>query len=58
MKTKTLNHINAEILSSKGFSIERTDKHWSIYNISGNNIYKNIRKTLYSLLNPCKQNKN
>jgi hypothetical protein len=27
-------------------------------NISGNNIYKNIRKTLYSLLNPCKQNKN
>lgn len=43
MKLKTLNNINSEILSAKGFSIVRTEKHWSVYNIlSGNDIVKEI----------------
>jgi len=43
MKTKTLNNINAEILSSKGLSIERTEKHWSIYKLlSGNTVVNEI----------------
>lgn len=34
---KNLSNLNSDILSRRGFSIERSQEHWSVYKISGNN---------------------